>query len=188
MKKKESKPVRRLIKKLEDAAGNVVRVEYEKDYEEFSAICNGYEPGRYFAGDKDDALETASIMLKQANLHKPKSQRNPAPGAPGRKAKKKAPTKNPKGNPEAVAEKKARAWFGSDALMTKAQEIDWTPPESAVHIGQFIAIEYLSDKFDGVKRIYRHDVVSVRQMLLSPDGSTIIVDPPFKVTKRGIEG
>ncbi len=91
-------------------------------------------------------------------------------------------------NPRAKAEKKARAWFGKNSLVTKAQEIDWTPPESAVHIGQFIAIEYLSDKFDGVKRIYRHDVTKVRQMLLSPDGSTIIVDPPFKITKRGIEG
>ena len=103
------------------------------------------------------------------------------PGAPSRGL-----FDNP--NPRAKAEKKARAWFGKDSLVTKAQEIDWTPPESAVHIGQFIAIEYLSDKFDGVKRIYRHDVTKVRQMLLSPDGSTIIVDPPFKITKRGIEG
>ena len=89
---------------------------------------------------------------------------------------------------KAKAEKKAKAWFGKESLVTKAQEIDWTPPESAVHIGQFVAIEYLSDKFDGTKRIYRHDVTKVRQMLLSPDGSTIIVDPPFKITKRGIEG
>ncbi len=103
------------------------------------------------------------------------------PGAPSRGL-----FDNP--NPRAKAEKKARAWFGKDSLVTKVQEIDWTPPESAVHIGQFIAIEYLSDKFDGVKRIYRHDVTKVRQMLLSPDGSTIIVDPPFKITKRGIEG
>ncbi len=103
------------------------------------------------------------------------------PGAPSRGL-----FDNP--NPRAKAEKKARAWFGKDSLVTKAQEIDWTPPESAVHIGQFIAIEYLSDKFDGVKRIYRHDVTKVRQMLLSPDGSTIIVNPPFKITKRGIEG
>ena len=89
---------------------------------------------------------------------------------------------------KAKAEKKARAWYGKDELVTEAQEIDWTPPKSAVHIGQFVAIEYLSDKFDGTKRIYRHDVTHVRQMLLSPDGSTIIVDPPFKITKRGIEG
>lgn len=93
-------------------------------------------------------------------------------------------------NPSAKAKamKKAKAWFQDDALVTKPQVIDWTPPEAAVHIGQFVAIEYLSDKFDGTKRIYRHEVTKVRQMLLSPDGSTIIVDPPFKVTKRGIEG
>lgn len=89
---------------------------------------------------------------------------------------------------EARATKKARAWFQDESLVTNPQEIDWTPPDAAVHIGQFIAVEYLSDKFDGVKRIYRHEVTKVRQMLLSPDGSTIIVDPPFKITKRGIEG
>lgn len=103
------------------------------------------------------------------------------PGAPSRGL-----FDNP--SPRARAEKKARAWYGEEGLVTAAQEIDWTPPESAVHIGQMVAIEYLSDKFDGTKRIYRHDVTKVRQMLLSPDGSTIIIDPPFKITKRGIEG
>ena len=103
------------------------------------------------------------------------------PGAPSRGL-----FDNP--SPRARAEKKARAWYGKESLVTAAQEIDWTPPESAVHIGQMVAIEYLSDKFDGTKRIYRHDVTKVRQMLLSPDGSTIIIDPPFKITKRGIEG
>jgi hypothetical protein len=104
-----------------------------------------------------------------------------APGAPARGL-----FDNP--SPAAKATKKARAWFQDESLVTAAQEIDWTPPDSAVHIGQFVAVEYLSDKFDGVKRIYRHEVTKVRQMLLSPDGSTIIVDPPFKITKRGIEG
>ena len=101
-----------------------------------------------------------------------------------------APSRGLFDNPSAKAKatKKAKAWFQDENLVTKPQVIDWTPPESAVHIGQFVAIEYLSDKFDGTKRIYRHEVTKVRQMLLSPDGSTIIVDPPFKVTKRGIEG
>jgi stress-induced morphogen len=119
-------------------------------------------------------------------MTKAKAKKAPAKKKPAPAKKKAAPAK--KLNVKAQAEKKARAWFGSDALMTKAQVINWTPPASAIHIGQFVAIEYLSDKFDGTKRIYRHQVTKVRQMLLSPDGSTIIVDPPFKVTKRGIEG
>lgn len=86
------------------------------------------------------------------------------------------------------AVKKAKAWNQNDDLVTEPILIDWNPPESAIDVGQIVAIEYLSDKFDGVKRIYRHEVTKKRKLFLSLDGSTLIVDPPFKITKRGIEG
>jgi hypothetical protein len=91
-------------------------------------------------------------------------------------------------SPEEIATAKAFAWFGREDLLTAAETLDWTPPQSAVEIGLIEAIEYASDKFDGTMRSYRHDVVKPRRMFLSPDGSTIVVLPPFKVTKRGIEG
>lgn len=88
----------------------------------------------------------------------------------------------------AAAVKKARAWYRKEDLVTEPEMVNWNPPKSAVHIGRIIAIEYESDKFDGVKRIYRHDVTKIREMMLSPDGTTIIVLPGFKITTRGIEG
>lgn len=89
---------------------------------------------------------------------------------------------------ERIATDKARAWFGRDDLVTAAEIMDWDPPEAMVQIGTIAAIEYESDKFDGEMRLYRHDVTMQRRMMISPDGSTIVVDPPFRITKRGIEG
>jgi hypothetical protein len=84
--------------------------------------------------------------------------------------------------------KKAKAWFGNDELVTEPELIDWKPPSAVVHIGRMVAIEYESDKFDGTRRVYRHEVTQFRELLLSPDGTCLIVLPGFKVTKRGIEG
>lgn len=85
-------------------------------------------------------------------------------------------------------QKKAKAWFQDPGLVTEPEMVDWTPPKSAVHIGRIVAIEYESDKFDGKSRIYRHEVTKNREMLVSIDGTTIIVLPGFKITTRGIEG
>lgn len=87
-----------------------------------------------------------------------------------------------------AAIKKAKAWFRDPKLVTEPEEVSWNPPEAAVHIGRIVAIEYESDKFDGVKRIYRHEVTKKRDLLVSIDGSTMIVLPGFKITTRGIEG
>ena len=86
------------------------------------------------------------------------------------------------------ATRKAEEWFGSDDLVTKPERLAWTPPKAAVMVGQIVAIEYLSDKFDGVERVYRHEFDEMRLMAISPDGSTIVVDPPMHITRRGIEG
>lgn len=87
------------------------------------------------------------------------------------------------------AEKKAAAFYGRDDLATEARELkSYVAPEAFVDMGHLEAIEYLCDKFDGKSRIYRHEVTRRRRFLVSVDGSTIIIDPPLKITKRGIEG
>ena len=83
---------------------------------------------------------------------------------------------------------KAAEWFRDPALLTDPETINWTPPKAAMQIGQLVAIEYLSDKFDGVERIYRHEFDHLRDMAVSPDGRTIIIIPGLKITTRGIEG
>ncbi len=115
----------------------------------------------------------------------------------------KNPTKNPspgerKHGPHASADeriaaaaalKKARAFFGNDDLVTEPQALrSYRAPEAFVDIGDFVAIEYDSPKFDGTDRIYRHEGTRKRRCLLSIDGTTMVFDPPFKLTKRGIEG
>jgi hypothetical protein len=82
----------------------------------------------------------------------------------------------------------AREWFGSEDLVTEPERIPWTAPRSAVEIGSIVAIEYASDKWTGREAVYRHVFEEERRMAISTDGSTIVVFPPFRVTKRGIEG
>lgn len=84
---------------------------------------------------------------------------------------------------------KALAWFGDENLLTEPRILkNYEAPQAAVEIGEIVAIEYDSNKFDGVSRIYRHDATRKRKLFISPDGATLIVWPPFKITKRGIEG
>lgn len=127
--------------------------------------------------------------------------------APKRYRLEPAPVKNPTKNPSpgerkhgphasaderiaaAAALKKARAFFGNDDLVTEPQALrSYRAPEAFVDIGDFVAIEYDSEKFDGKDRIYRHEGTRKRRCLLSIDGTTMVFDPPFKLTKRGIEG
>jgi len=89
---------------------------------------------------------------------------------------------------ETQAIAKAREWFGRDDLVTEPESLPWTPPQAAVEIGQLVAIEYASDKWTGKEVIYRHEFEEERRMAISLDGTTIVVFPPFRITKRGIEG
>jgi hypothetical protein len=89
----------------------------------------------------------------------------------------------------ATALKKARAFFDNDDLVTEPRGLkSYKMPSAFVDVGLFVAIEYDSSKFDGESRIYRHDITKKRRLLISVDGSTMIIDPPLKLTKRGIEG
>jgi len=107
-------------------------------------------------------------------------------------------TKKTKKNPEGYGDhgpeeraalKKAKAWYGDESLVNEPKPLrGYEAPTAAVEIGTITAIEYDSHKFDGESRIYRHDVTKKRKLFISLDGSTLIVWPPFKITKRGIEG
>lgn len=87
------------------------------------------------------------------------------------------------------AVKAATAFYGNAELATKAKKLrGYKAPLAFVDIGDAVALEYDSDKFDGKPRIYRHECEVKRKMLISTDGSTVVFSPPFKVTKKGIEG
>lgn len=86
------------------------------------------------------------------------------------------------------AEKKAKAWYGRPSLLTAAVPVSIPDDVELVDVGEILAIEYLSDKFDGNPRAYRHDVTKKRRLYISTDGSVLVIKPGFKITRRGIEG
>ncbi len=90
--------------------------------------------------------------------------------------------------PGAKAEKKAKAWYQMERLETGAKTINLPDTVEAVEIGQIVSITYESDKYDGRKRLWKHDVTGDRTLHISTDGKVLVVLPGFKVTKRGIEG
>jgi DNA-binding transcriptional ArsR family regulator len=96
------------------------------------------------------------------------------------------PVINPKKG--AKATKKAIDWNQNKKLVTPPKPLKIADNLEFLTIGDIVAIEYESNKFDGKKRVYRHDVTKNRTMSISTDGSVIIVKPGFKITKRGIEG
>lgn len=92
------------------------------------------------------------------------------------------------GNDIREAQKKAKAWYRHPDLVTEPETVPYAPPSAVVHIGQLVAIEYLSDKFDGKERVYRHELDSLRDLMISPDGKTLVILPGLRVTTRGLEG
>ena len=93
---------------------------------------------------------------------------------------------NPKGGTK--ARQKAQAWYGRDDLVTEPKPLKIADNLEFVEVGPILAVEYESNKFDGKKRAYRHDVTHKRIMHISTDGTVIIIKPGFTITKRGIEG
>ena len=97
------------------------------------------------------------------------------------------PVQNP--TPTAKAIKKAKAWYRREDLVTEPELLKgYHAPKAVVEVGELLAIEYASTKFEGKLEAYRHEVTQTHRLFLSPDGSTLIVDPPFRITTRGIEG
>lgn len=90
--------------------------------------------------------------------------------------------------PGRAAEKKAKAWYQKETLNTGARTINLPHTVEAVEIGKIVSITYESDKYDGRKRLWKHDVTGDRTLHISTDGKVMVVLPGFKVTKRGIEG
>jgi len=104
-----------------------------------------------------------------------------APGTPSRGL-----FENPAPGSKAV--KKAAAWYQKESLTTGAETIRLPQTVEAVKIGKIVSITYESDKYDGRKRLWKHDVTGDRDLHISTDGKVLVVLPGFKVTKRGIEG
>jgi len=97
--------------------------------------------------------------------------------------------RNPTRSARSKAEKKAKDWYQREDLTTEARPIKgFKLPEAYVEVGRIVAIEYESDKYDGKKKVWRHEVTKPRELHVSTDGSTLVVLPGFKITKRGIEG
>jgi len=126
------------------------------------------------------AVEAALILLKRDRaIYSPaKDSHGPVWAC--------TPVINPKKGKKALA--KAIAWNQNENLVTKPKQIKIADDLEFLEIGKILAIEYESNKFDGKKRAYRHDVTGSRTVSISTDGTVIIVKPGFKVTKRGIEG
>lgn len=96
---------------------------------------------------------------------------------------------NPTRSARSKAEKKARDWYQREDLTTEARPIrGYKIPTAYVEVGRIVAIEYESDKYDGKRKVWRHEVTKKRALHVSTDGSTLVVQPGFKITKRGIEG
>ena len=93
-------------------------------------------------------------------------------------------------NPEpgVKARKKAAAWYQKKNLETGSRTINLPDTVEAVEVGRIVSITYESDKYDGRKRLWKHDVTGNRTLHISTDGKVLVVLPGFKVTKRGIEG
>lgn len=89
---------------------------------------------------------------------------------------------------EAKAEKKAADWYQADRLTTKARRIKLPETVEAVEVGEIVAIEYRSNKYDGRSKVWRHEATKPRALHVSTDGKVLVVLPGFKITKRGIEG
>lgn len=85
----------------------------------------------------------------------------------------------------------ASAFYGREDLVTKPRKLRrFKMPTAFVDIGDFVAIEYDSDKFDGKPRIYRHEGEKKRRILMSKGGeyTVMIFSPAFGLTEKGIEG
>ncbi len=104
-----------------------------------------------------------------------------APGAPARGL-----FDNPA--PGRTALKKAAAWYQDERLVDGVKTIRLPQTVEAVEVGKLISITYESDKYDGKKRLWKHDVTGDKTLHISADGKVLVVLPGFQVTKQGIKG
>lgn len=148
----------------------------------FEAAAKHYAAARVLLDKKIAKLERQVEAARK--IRQPKATKNPSPGemlygehasAAQRKA-------------AATSRKKALAWFRRSDLVDEPQTCTWEPPVSFIDVGNIEALEYTSTKFDDKNRLYRHEVTQKRKLLLSTDGSCLLIFPPFRVTTRGIEG
>jgi len=90
--------------------------------------------------------------------------------------------------PGATALKKAKAWYQKESLVDGVQTIRLPHTVEAVKIGKLISLTYESEKYDGRKRLWKHDVTGDKDLHISADGKVLVVLPGFVVTSQGIKG
>lgn len=62
-------------------------------------------------------------------------------------------------------------------------------PDKMIYIGKATEINYKSDKFDGKARLYRHKLKSFGEILISPNGKTIIItNLKLQIKPEGLTG
>lgn len=62
-------------------------------------------------------------------------------------------------------------------------------PETLIFLGKVPEVTYKSDKFDGKARTYSHKLKKYGNLLITPNGKTIIITGlSLNITKRGLTG
>jgi hypothetical protein len=91
-----------------------------------------------------------------------------------------------------TAEKQYRDFHHKTGHKTITDVLDI--PEKFVHIGKAVSLIYESDKFDGKKRLYKHDFKKHGNILAKPEGANgfsdliLMNNLKFKIKKEGITG
>jgi hypothetical protein len=73
------------------------------------------------------------------------------------------------------------------------RKIDFKMPRAVAKLGTAVRLDYVSDKFDGVKRIYWHKFKKPPAVYVLPDtqkngDNVIIIRGKFRIKKEGITG
>jgi|WetSurMetagenome_2_1015567.scaffolds.fasta_scaffold1187251_2 hypothetical protein len=82
---------------------------------------------------------------------------------------------------------KYKGFHGKDTANIVNFEIDI--PDEMIFIGKAYAINYKSDKWDGVSRYYEHKLKQHGDILISPDGKTIVItNLNLQIKPEGLTG
>lgn len=109
----------------------------------------------------------------------------------GRKGKIRNSCPKTANNPTTDALRASAMFHGLEPRHLKKQFYTW--PKSLSAIGACVRLEYLSDKFDGKRRVYYHDFGKGARIAFDPKqqpngDSLIIIRGPFKLKAEGITG
>jgi hypothetical protein len=90
-----------------------------------------------------------------------------------------------------VKQRSAEKKFLDFSQRTKAKKTNYSLeiPNTMIFIGNAPEINYISDKFDGKKRLYKHKLKTHGKILISPNGELIIITGlKLNIKKEGLTG